>query len=747
MKIIPLSLSVIGFSILIINVFFLYCRPDQQTSSVVSPEESIRKMVVVDGFTVKLVAAEPLVSTPVALDFDYRGRIWVVEMQGYMPDAEGVGEDRPDGKIVILQDTDGDGIADKRTVFLDSLVLPRAICLIEKGVLIAAPPCLWYMEIENDRPSKRVLVDSAYTDEGNVEEQANGLLRGLDNWIYSACSAKRYRKRGEKWLIERTHFRGQWGITRDDYGRVYYNNNTQNLLGDYFAPGAGSANGNMREVKGFNEKIVEDTRVYPIRPTPGVNRGYMKDILDDGARLVNLTAACGPQIYRGGLFGKEYNGNAFIAEPAANLIKRNILEENGFKVVGRQAYRGKEFLASTDERFRPVNLYNGPDGALYIVDMYRGIIQHKFFLTDYLKKQIKDRGLWKPINCGRIYKVVPKDKIAAPVIFPEDPVLLVELLDQESGWIRDRVQQKLIDEKYTQALPALRNNLTHSKDPLTVIHSLWTIEGLGALSDSDLVPLLKNPDWKIRVQALQALPSINDYRQILPVLQQMISDNDSLAAPYIAFELAAIRQSASNDLLLVLAQKYPDNPYVTDAIISNLKDRELQFYKELLATDPDTSHLLASGLRTVIGNIAEDLLNKDRDLLVKSYPKGAALFKNTCQTCHGADGNGVSSLAPPLNRSQWVNGDKDKLISIVLYGLTGPVKVNNKLYRTPEINGDMPGLGTNKSIRDEDLAQVLSFIRKSWSNHTDSISVTDIVSIRKRWKDRQKSFTTTELEK
>lgn len=732
-----------------ITALFIHCRSDQSSSAVISPEESIHKMVVEDGFSVSVAAAEPLVSTPVAMDFDSRGRMWLVEMQGYMPDAEGVGEDNRNGKVVILEDTNGDGVADKRTVFLDSLVLPRAICLIEKGVLIAAPPCLWYMDIENeksegDRPGKKILVDSAYTEDGNVEEQANGLLRGMDNWIYSACSSKRYRKKGGEWLIEKTHRRGQWGITQDDYGRLYYNNSTQNLLGDYFAPGEGGGNENMREVRGFNEKIVEDSRVYPIRPTPGVNRGYMKDILDDSSRLVKFTAACGPQVYRGDLFGKEYQSNVFVAEPAANLIKRNILGENGYAVEGRQAYQGKEFLASTDERFRPVSLYNGPDGALYVLDMYRGIIQHKFYMTDYLKKQIKERALWQPVNCGRIYKVVPTNKPAAPIVFPEDPVLLVELLDQSSGWVRDRVQQKLIDGKYTQALPALRNNLQQSKDPLTVIHSLWTIEGLGDLAASDLVPLLKSTDWRIRVQALHAIRAVNDYSQIIPVLQQMIRDNDSLAAPYIAFEVPAIQHSG---LLQALAKKYPDNPYVSDAIISNLKDREPAFYKQLLAVDRDTNHVLAKELRKVIGNIEDNRKNKDRDLLVKHYPKGAALFKVTCQTCHGVDGNGITSLAPPLNRSPWVNGDKDKLISIILYGLTGPVKVNNKVYKAPEINGDMPGLGTNKDIHDEDLAQVLSFIRKSWSNHADSVSVEDVIKVRRRWKDRQKSFTAEELER
>ncbi|HVY76713.1 MAG TPA: hypothetical protein VG890_17915, partial [Puia sp.] len=295
------------------------------TAPVIDPQDAISKMHVEPGFEVKLVAAEPLITAPIALNFDERGRIWVLDMDDYMPDTAGTGENQPSGKIVILSDSNHDGIMDSRKVFLDSLVLPRALCLIEDGILVAEPPRLWFYKIRNDRPFGKTLVDSEYATGGNVEHQPNGLFRALDNWIYNAKSAKRYRKQGDRWLIERTHFRGQWGISQDEQGRLFYNNNSENLLGDYFSPGLGASNANQQRVAGFDEKIVQDNRVYPVRPTPGVNRGYMEGVLDDSLRLVNFTAACGPLIYNGGLFGEDYAGNAFVAEPSANLIKRNIL--------------------------------------------------------------------------------------------------------------------------------------------------------------------------------------------------------------------------------------------------------------------------------------------------------------------------------------------------------------------------------------------------------------------------------------
>ncbi|TKK72079.1 c-type cytochrome [Ilyomonas limi] len=716
-----------------------------------SPEESIKKMHIEDGFAVKLVASEPLVTAPVAMSWDDKGRIWVVDMQDYMPDTVGTGEDQPTGKVVILADTNGDGVMDKSNIFLDSLVLPRAICLIENGILVAEPPKLWYYDIVDDKPVNKRLIDSAYAEGGNVEHQPNGLFRALDNWIYNAKSAKRYRKEGDRWLIERTHFRGQWGITQDAYGRLFYNTNSENLLGDYFSPGLGAENKNQKSVAGYVTKVVDDNRVYPVRPTPGVNRGYMEGVLDDSLRLVNFTAACGPVIYKGNAFGDAYQGNAFVAEPSANLIKRNIITDKGYIINGEEAYKNKEFLASEDERFRPVNLSNGPDGALYVVDMYRGIIQHKTYLTPYLKNEIKERSLTQPLNCGRIYKIVPENKTLQPVQFTDNTAQLVQLLQHPNGWVRSKAQQLLIDKKDKSATVPLRQLLQNTAQPLPLIHALWTMEGLGVLGDSDVMPLLKQNDWTIRMQALSVLPSVinkSNYAQYASELEQMANSNDTLAAPYIAFlthDIQPYNAGRAKQLLLTLTEKYPDNVYVADAIISNLQDKEAAYYAEIRKKEPDTSLVINKRLSKVIADIAKAKNNSNVEKLAKLYPKGATIFRSLCQTCHGTDGNGVTALAPPLNGSNWVQGDKNRLIPIVLYGLTGPVTVAGKTYKAPEISGDMPGIGANKEFTDKDIAQVLSYVRNAWNNKAEKITAADVSAIREKYKDRQKTFTMEEL--
>ena len=717
-----------------------------------APDSAIAKMHVEPGFEVRLVAAEPLVTAPVALSFDEQGRIWAVEMMDYMPDTAGTGEDAPTGKVVILSDKNGDGIMDNSRIFLDSLVLPRAICLVEGGILVAEPPRLWYYQIKNDSPFKKTLVDSAYAEGGNVEHQPNGLYRALDNWIYNAKSAKRYKKIGNHWLIERTHFRGQWGISQDDAGRLFYNTNSDNLLGDYFPPGPGAWNEHQHDVAGFSEKIVADNRVYPVRPTPGVNRGYMQGILDDSLKLIEFTAACGPLIYNGNLFGSSYDGNAFVAEPSANLIKRNILTTRGYITKGQQAYTKKEFLASEDERFRPVNLHVGPDGALYIADMYRGIIQHKTYLTPYLKNEIKERSLTRPLNCGRIYKIVPVNSKTQPTPFGSKPKDWVSLLKDHNGWVRNRAQQLLVDAKDPTVVPALQQILTDTTATQTTrIQALWTLEGLGALRTADLILSLKNQQHAaIRLQVLTALPSIlhkNNYHAFLPVLKEMIT-GDTLAAPYIAWLLHTLQPldpAAAHDIMVQLTRKYPANIYVADALISTLYNKEETWYKEALAIDPDTTAIFNRRLKKVITDLEKTRSASNLAKLAKEYPKGAAIVQSVCQTCHGADGNGVHALAPPLNGSNWVTGDKTRLIPIVLYGLTGPVKVGGKLYKTPEINGDMPGIGSNTAFTDEDIAQTLTFIRLAWNNTAEKINAADIGNTRKKYKDRQRPFTMDEL--
>lgn len=734
------------FSLAAISVLCSQCKTDP-----LSADASLDNMTVEEGFEVKLIASEPLIAAPVALTFDNQSRIWALEMNGFMPDTLGTGEDSPSGKVVILEDKDQDGEMDDRKVFLDSLRLPRALCLIEDGLLVAEPPYLWYYEIKNDKPGKRVLVDSLYADDGNVEHQPNGLLRAMDNWIYNAKSAKRYKKDGDRWIIEKTHFRGQWGISQDNYGRLFYNHNSANVIGDYFSPGLGATNKNQREVAGYNMAIVPDNRVYPAHATPGVNRGYLPGVLDTTQRLVNFTAACGPLIYRGDLFASDYRLNSFVAEPAGNLVKRNTMNlDSGYFAKGVQAYQEKEFISSVDERFRPVNLHDGPDGALYVVDMYRGIIQHKTYLTPYLKNEIKKRDLTLPLVCGRIYKVVPKGQAPKFRAMPKESQALVQLLGDPNGWIRDRAQQMLVDRKQKDVVPALKKAL-QSNNVLARIHAFWTLEGLHALETPEVLAALNANAWPVKMQALSVVPSVinkSTAAAYVAALNTPAMLNDKLAAPYLALlakTIGAYDSNAADAMLNQLVKTYANDKFVADAVISNLEGKEEAYQKQVLKQLPDTSLIINKQLKTIVTNKFNALNNNDPRETERKFPRGAALFRTNCQTCHGADLNGIKSLAPPLNKSEWVTGKKERLAAIVLYGLTGPVEVNKHLYTKPEIMADMPGIGSSVEFSDEDIAQLLSYIRDYGRNKADKVKQQEVTKVREQFKGRDKAFTVEEL--
>ena len=397
---------------------------------------------VADGFELQLAAAEPLIEAPVAMDFDNQGRMWVVEMRGFMPNLSGIGDTVPNGRISILEDLDNDGIADHSKVFIDSLVLPRALALVYGGVLYVAPPDLWFARINNDKPVEKVLVDSLYAVGGSPESQPNGLMMGIDNWIYSAGSHFRYQLKDGKWIKEPTSFRGQFGITQDNYGRLYYNYNSVQIAGDYVLPNTMINNPYLKPKEAINKMLSDNQRVYPLHPTT-VNRGYEKGILNKDSLLVAVTASCGPVIYRGGLFPNNYHQNYFVCEPQANLVKRDILTFGSIKTTAKQAWDDKEFIASTDEGFRPVNLCNSPDGAMYVVDMHRGIMEYGAFSTPYYNNGLTVKKLDTILHQGRILRVKYKDKKLdkIPDLNKASDAELVALLKRKNGWIRDRAQQ------------------------------------------------------------------------------------------------------------------------------------------------------------------------------------------------------------------------------------------------------------------------------------------------------------------
>lgn len=550
---------------------------------VLSPEQDMSTFRLQPGFHIELIASEPLVHSPIAMAFGPDGRIWVVEMSGYMPNVDGIGEGKPVGSVVVLESSHNDGHLDKRVVFADHLILPRAIAVNRDGVLVGEPPHLWfYPIIDGDKPGQRTEVAKDFGNDYNPQATANGLMWDLDNWIYCASHTTRFRNTQDEWERGPTTRRGEWGISQDDYGRIVYNSNEDQFRIDLVPSEYLQRNPNYRHVVGLNVDPIHDQTVWPAHMTPGVNRGYWKNILRPDGTLAKTTAACGPLIYRGDNFPPEYRGNAFVCEPAGNLVIRDILAEKYGVMTGHEAYAHEDFIASTDERFRPVSLYNGPDGALYMVDMHRGVIEHRLSVTTYLRRQIKARALEQPLNLGRIYRITYGDSNPVRETLANlSSAQLVEKLGSRKGWVQDTAQQLLVERDNPNVISALKEQAVHATDPVTQIHTVWTLDGMGQVDKETLFSLMASSEPKVRATAVRLSERFLRGPEPEEFFQRLLPMAENDLVPDVQMQLAfsfgeTTRLEAWRGLSLV-ASNSAALPMVREALITSLYQHELAF--------------------------------------------------------------------------------------------------------------------------------------------------------------------------
>jgi len=575
---------------------------------VVKPEDSAAAMKLEAGFELELVAAEPMVHDPVVLAFDGDGRIWVAEMLGYMPDIDGKLEDSTYGRISVLEDTDGDGKADQHTVFLEKYLLPRAVALIDndRTLLFADNEQLYEAEILRDKDGgikagAVKVVDEDYAEGGNPEHKPNGLMRALDNWFYNAKCDLRYKKVNGVWIKEKTEERGQWGITQDDYGRLFTNSNSNLISVEEIAPGAKARNANYA----FRAPVttaIKNQQLWPSRINPGVNRGYMKGTLDENGYLQKPTAASGMAVYRGDQFPEEFRGQLFITEPSGNLVKRAVMNEGekGYRVV-KSAVQGSEFLTSTDERSRVVNAHTAPDGSLYLVDFYRGILQHKEYMTSYLRAQVIERGLDTPIGLGRIWRVrhtEGKALAAAPKMSEESSVALVAHLSHPNGWWRDTAQRLIVERGGDEAVAALKALVYDGTNELAVVHALWTLEGLGHLDPATVKTALslKRPRALAEVvRAAETFAVTEKAAEVFALIAPLAESGEIHVRRQVATSLGRFGDS-SVPVLAALVKAQEKDLLTGDLAASGLIGKELAFFQAL----PPKHNLRAPLIETIV---------------------------------------------------------------------------------------------------------------------------------------------------
>jgi mono/diheme cytochrome c family protein len=706
------------------------------------------------------------------------------------------------------------------------LTLPRALSFVRDGVLVGEPPHLWFYPIVNgDQAGQRVEIAKDFGSNYNPQNTANGLLWSLDNWIYSASYTTRLKSTDDGWLTGPTTRRGEWGISQDDFGRLIYNSNEDQFRIDLVPAEYIARNPNYHHAVGLNVDPIHDQTVWPIHMTPGVNRGYWKNILRPDGTLAKTTAACGPLIYRGDDFPPEFRGNVFVCEPAGNLVIRDILEETNGVMTGHEAYQHAEFLASTEERFRPVSLFNGPDGAMYLVDFHRGALEHRLSVTTYLKKQIKSRKLEEPLHMGRIYRITygtnnPVRQTLADLTSEQ----LVAKLDSPDGWVQDTAQRLLVERENANAIPLLKKQAIESANAVTQIHSAWTLDGMGQMDQETLFTLLKSSAPKVRATAVRLSERFLKGPQAEEFLQRLIPmaehDLDPDVQLQLAFTLGQTTRPEAMGGLRSIADNSAALPLVREAIVTSVYQHELELAQtltqawgqprpgfeplleslsECVVSSRNTNHIaslleLAANARVwqqmaILEGAGARIQKTSRKIYFaaepaglarmgenpklsgkvdklarlltwpsqagyvpppvvppltvaqqKSYDLGHELFSITCAACHQPTGLGASGVAPPLVESEWVLGSQERLARIVLRGVQGPIKAAGASF-----DSTMPSWGG--SFSDEQLAGILTYIRRDWEQGASPVEAATVKAVRQATANHDGAWTQEELSK
>ncbi|MDZ4858606.1 MAG: PVC-type heme-binding CxxCH protein [Candidatus Hydrogenedentes bacterium] len=539
-----------------------------------------------DSLVIECVASEPDIIDPVAVTWDEDGRMYVVEMRDYPMGPTG-------GTIRQLTDSDGDGRYENATVFADGLPYPNSALAYNGGLLVTAAPDVWFLK-DNDADGiadERRVVLTGFG-EGNQQLRINGLFWGLDNWIYAANgrsdgTVRRPEDAPESAILMRHHdlrFKpdfsaiepisglSQFGIAQDDWGNRFLSWNTVPIR--HIALEERYLTRNPLLAATATEALIakNDLRIYPIVPP---QQRFNTEPIE------YWNASCGLTIYRGGSL-PGYNGNAFVCESVTSLVHRMALEPDGPTFVARRADAGKEFLASTDLWFRPVNLATGPDGALYIVDFVREWVEH----PDFVPQEMRDSVNWRNGDTlGRIWRVRAKDAAVKPAqkLSGIASAGLITFLDHANAWYRTQAQRLLVTRGDDSIAPVLKELAREASTPQGRIHALWTLEGLAALDGKTLIASLKDPDARVRRQAVLLCESRASNATVEAALARLVSDSDAAVRFQVAATAGALPADARLPILTAIAATDAYDPWFRLALLGSTDTDASSLLNEVLA--------------------------------------------------------------------------------------------------------------------------------------------------------------------
>ncbi len=572
------------------------------------PADTIEHFSVADGFRIELVASEPLIASPVAIEWDADGRMYVCEMRGYS-------ENRDDklSSIGLLEDTDGDGVYDRRSDFADGLYWPTAIFPFDGGLFVGDAPDIFYFK-DTDGDGKADTKELVLTGFGtsNVQGLLNSFRWGLDNRIHVACSSVggMIRKGDESddvavnvrgrdiafdprsYDFEPTSGAAQHGMCFDDWGRKFVSSNSDHIQqvmyedryiarNRFFSPPPArisiAADGPQAEV--FRTSPVEPWRIVRTRLRVA---GAVPGPIEGGGRAAGyFTGATGVTIYRGDAWPQEWKGYAIVGDVGSNLIHRKRLEPNGLEFIARRVDFGSEFVTSSDVWFRPAQFASAPDGSLHVIDVCREVIEHPKSLPPEIKKHL---DLTAGRDRGRIYRIVPDgyQHRAAPDMTRLTTAELVSMLEHPNAWHRETAARVLFERQDRSAIEPLRRLAAQSKSPLGRMHAMYVLDGLSALDDATLLRRLDDAHPQVRRHAIKLAEKLADPSAIAAQLVRL-ADDESIAVRYqLAFTIGSIPSPQRAFVLAKLVRQDVGDRWIQAAVQSSLADDAGSVFAELL---------------------------------------------------------------------------------------------------------------------------------------------------------------------
>ncbi len=544
-----------------------------------SPREALATLHTRAGLRVETVVAEPFVQSPVAVDFGAEGAVWVAEMRDYPTGIDG--NWKPGGVIRKLEDRDHDGTYETATVFAKDLPFPTGVMAWRKGVLICAAPDILYAEDTNGdgvADKTHVLFHGFATE--NYQARVNGLSYGIDNWVYGAngliggtihgtasgkdvnIGGRDFRIKPDTGAMEPASGLSQQGRIHDDWGNQFGGNNSI-LIQHYPLPDHYSRR-NPRVAAPTPSVILDgnSSQLYP------ASRTLARFNHPESANRV--TSACGPAIYRDLLLGAEYMGDAFTCEPVHNLVRRTVLREEGATFTGWPDIAGSaEFLRSTDPWFRPVQAKTAPDGSLWVVDMYRAVIEHPRWISP---EKLATLDVRAGADRGRIYRVVPEKRPLwpAPILSSLTTPELAAAIDSPNGTLRDNVQRLLVERGDRSAVAPLQSLVMRARHPAAQVQALGALDGLGAIDADVLIKALGDRHPGVLRHAVRlSEPLLDGDASLRKAVEALAGDSWASVRFQVALSLGeSTRTSAGRALGRIVARDAGD-PWIRAAVLSS----------------------------------------------------------------------------------------------------------------------------------------------------------------------------------